>query len=280
MTTGLRLSDADHATLVDAWESAIESFTDLAEIVTDEQWLAPSGLPGWTNADVVAHVIGIERDLLGEAPPNLDIDWELLPHADDLFSRYTELPVAARRGVDRAEVLAELRKTIPARRAQLSADAGDLGEIVSGPGGWQLPRGVVLRMRIFDIWLHDQDLRRSTGTVGELDTDAAWVAADRMVGALGYSWSKLAGAPIGSSVAISVTGPGVAFRVAAVVADNGRGQLVSADSLGEPDVDVAMSWPDYAALCAGRIPPSSALVAIEGDPDLAARLLPALEITP
>ena len=64
MSTGLRLSDADHASLIEAWESAIEPFADLAESLTEEQWHADSGLPGWTNADVVAHVIGIERDLL------------------------------------------------------------------------------------------------------------------------------------------------------------------------------------------------------------------------
>ena len=194
MTTGLRLSDADHATLVDAWESAIEGFTDLAETLTDERWLAPGGLPGWTNADVVAHVIGIERDLLGDDPPNLDIDWELLPHADDLFSRYTELPVAARRGVDRAEVLAELRKTIPARRAQLAADAGDLGEIVGGPGGWQLPEvsfcgcgsstsGSTIRT------FADQPERWASWT----PTRLGWPPIG-WSGALGYSWSKLAGA--------------------------------------------------------------------------------------
>lgn len=280
MSTGLHLSDADHASLVGAWESAIEGFADLADSLSDEQWGQPSGLPGWSTADVVAHVIGIERDLLGDQPPEVDLDWEVLPHADDLFSRYTELAVAVRRGVDRREVLAELRKTIPARRAQLREDDGDLGEIVAGPGGWQLPRGVVLRMRTFDIWVHDQDLRRATGTVGELDTDAAWVAADRMVGALGYSWAKLVGAPLGSTVAISVTGPGVAFRVAATVADNGRGALVAADDSLEPDVDLALSWPDYAALCAGRIPTSAALIAIEGDTELAGRLLPALAITP
>jgi hypothetical protein len=71
MSTGLRLSDADHASLIEAWESAIEPFADLAESLTEEQWHAASGLPGWTNADVVAHVIGIERDLLGDPTPRL-----------------------------------------------------------------------------------------------------------------------------------------------------------------------------------------------------------------
>jgi len=280
MSTGLRLSDADHASLIEAWESAIEPFADLAESLTEEQWHADSGLPGWTNADVVAHVIGIERDLLGDPTPTVDLDWETLPHADDFFSRYTELAVAVRRDVPREEVLAELRKTIPARRAQLTGDRPDLGEVVRGPGGWELPRGIVLRMRMFDIWVHDQDLRRATGTVGELDTEAAWVAADRMLGSLGYVWAKKVGAPEGYSAALSVTGPGVAFHATVITAANGRGKLVPAGPDLNPDVELAMSWPGYAALSAGRVPVSAVAIAIDGDPELAEKLLANLTIAP
>jgi hypothetical protein len=157
-------------------------------------------------------------------------------------------------------------QTIPARRAQLTGDRPDLGEVVRGPGGWELPRGIVLRMRMFDIWVHDQDLRRATGTVGELDTEAAWVAADRMLGSLGYVWAKKVGAPEGYSAALSVTGPGVAFHATVVTGANGRGQLVPAGPDLNPDVELAMSWPGYAW---GRVPISAVAIAIDGDPVLA-----------
>ena len=153
----VRFHDATHDELIAAWQSAIEPFADLAESLTPEQWRADSVLPGWSNADIVAHVVGIERDLLGEPTPSSDLDWDALPHADDLFSRYTELAVAARRGVPQDQICAELRKTIAAagngsrtirRPRRHRARTGRLGA-----------RGVVIRMRCFDIW-HDQDLRR------------------------------------------------------------------------------------------------------------------------
>ena len=98
--------------LVAAWASAVEGFAATAESLTAEQWYAASVLPGWTNGDIVAHVVGIEQDLLGEPLPTIDIDWDTKPHARDLFSRYTEIAVEARRGEEPGEVCAELRKAI------------------------------------------------------------------------------------------------------------------------------------------------------------------------
>ena len=292
----VRFHDATHDELIAAWQSAIEPFADLAESLTPEQWRADSVLPGWSNADIVAHVVGIERDLLGEPTPSSDLDWDALPHADDLFSRYTELAVAARRGVPQDQICAELRKTIAARREWLADDQGGLGDIVRGPGGWELPRGVVIRMRCFDIWVHDQDLRAAIDRPGDLGTDAAWVAAGQMLRGLGRTWARDAKAPVGARAELFVTGPGVEFAAAVVVDADGRGRLTEplaasanaatgeaasprdTEAPGTADVTLRMSWPSYAQLSTGRelVEP----VEPAGDPELAERLLTHFNVAP
>ena len=266
--------------LVAAWVSAIEPFTDLAEALTAEQWFAPSILPGWTNADVVAHVVGIERDLLGQPEPYRELEWEQLPHADDLFSRYTELAVAARRGVPQHEVCAELRAAIAARRAFLDKQPHDLGEIVSGPGGWELPRGVVMRMRCFDIWVHEQDIRATTGEPGGLDSDAAWVSAAQMLKGLGRVWAREVGAQPGQSAEIVCTGPGVTFDAGVTLDADGRGTVVPAGELADPTTSITLSWPHFAAASCGRITADGQSAVISSDVALGQRLVAALNIAP
>lgn len=266
--------------LVAAWASAVEPFADLAESLTEEQWSAPSILPGWTNADIVAHVVGIERELLGQPEPYRELAWEQLPHADDLFSRYTELAVAARRGVPQHEVCAELRAAIAARRNFLDKQSPDLGEIVAGPGGWELPRGVVLRMRCFDIWVHEQDIRATTGVPGGLDSDAAWVAAGQMLKGLGRIWAREVGAQPGQSAEIVCTGPGVNFTASLTLDSDGRGTVGPAAQVPTPTTSLALSWPHFAAACSGRTTAAAHSAAIEGDADLGQRLLANLNIAP
>lgn len=286
----LPASATPYPDLVAAWESAIEAFADVADSLTARQWSAPSILPGWTNGDIVAHVVGIEQDLLGEPLPSVDIDWDAAPHADDLFSRYTEIAVAARRSEDQREVCAELRKAIAARRAFMAAEPHDLGETVRGPGGWELPRGVVIRMRCFDIWTHGQDLRAATGEPGDLGTDAAWAAASQMVKGLGRTWAKAVGAPEGSSALVSVTGPGVSFRVKVATGEDGRARAVEVghevgsetgmDAGVKAEVEVTLGWPTFAALSTGRPLAEPGDIEIVGNRELGERLLAALNIAP
>lgn len=279
MPLPLARNPSTYPELVAAWTSAVEPFADLAEALTPEQWSAPSILPGWTNADVVAHVVGIERDLLGHPEPYQDLPWEQLPHADDMFSRYTELAVAARRGVPQAEVCAEMRAAIAARRKFLDDEPHDLGETVSGPGGWELPRGVVMRMRCFDIWVHDQDIRASIDESGDLDTDAAWVSAGQMLKGLGKVWARDVGAEPDQSAELHVTGPGVSFD-AGLMVHEGRGVVVAAEELHSPSTSLTMSWPHFAAACAGRTTAADYSAAISGDALLARRLINHLNIAP
>ena len=64
-----------------------------------------------------------------------------------------------------------------------------------------------MRIRTFDCWLHEQDIRDAVGRPGGEDGAAAALALDEMTSAIGYVVGKKAGAPQGSRVRFDLTGP-------------------------------------------------------------------------
>src|SRR5262249_31044115 len=143
----------------------------------------------------------------------------------------------------------------------------------------------LLRMRAFDAWVHEQDVRRAIGAPGNLDSEGAKIAAEIFVSALPRIVGKTAGAPPGSVVRFTVEGE-LPFDGTVVVDESGRGQLMSPDNAPGSTLQVRMGWETFARLGAGRIAPWSAEVSVlslgsaEGDGALAARILEGLAITP
>lgn len=275
----------EHATpavpeMIDIWQEAALSVADLAERLDDDQWQAMTPCPGWSVADVVAHVVDIEQLLAGSPRPDHEPDWPALPHAQGDFGRFTEIGVDHRRGRPRAAVVTELRETITVRRDQL--DAVPEGADVIGPMGNPTTMDRLLRMRILDTWMHEQDIRTATGIDGGWDTRPAWIAYQQIRAALPVVWSKKAGAPGGDVVRIDVTGPGVVATAAALTGEDGRGLLVDPPTLAT--VSLRLSWPDLVSLAAGRVAPDDPVLRgrleIDGDPGLGDALLRALTITP
>ena len=266
--------------MIDIWQEAATAVADLADQIDADQWSAATPCPGWSVADVVAHVIDIEQLLAGDPRPEHQPDWSALPHAAGDFGRFTEIGVDHRRSRPRDEVVAELRETIGVRRGQL--DAVPPGQDVLGPMGNPTTLDRLLRMRTLDIWMHEQDIRSATGIVGGWDTRPAWIAYQQIRAALPVVWSKKAGAPGGDTVRIDVTGPGVVASMAAMTGDDDRGVLIDPPSMAS--VVLRLSWPDLVSLAAGRVDPADpavrARVELDGDPGLGDALLAALTITP
>ncbi len=290
----LPLPEADIPTLVRVWGEAIGAFADVAAELSVDQWVAQTPCPGWSVADVVAHIIGLERELHGDPVPDHQPDWSTLPHVSGPIGQYIEVAVDLRRGRSRTALLAELRETIALRRADLAQVSTDPTELVAGPGGIEVPRSALLSRRILDIWTHEQDIRVAVGIPGGLDCDAAWVTADRLARELPRVWGKVVGAPEGSRFFIDVTGPGVQFAQTILVGAHGRAAVTGNGEDGEwgspsgqpvsADVTLRCSFPAYVALAAGR-EGIDAFVAngdlvIEGGDQLRAQLIPAMAVTP
>lgn len=270
--------------LIAVWLEALSQFADLAEQLDDDAWRTQSRCPGWTAGDIVAHVLSLESELHGDAVPDHEPDWSALPHVSDDFGRYTEVPVDWYRSKDRDVVVAELREIIAWRGQDLADEPTDLNAPMTGPLGFPVPRGRMILTRILDTWVHEQDVRAAAQLPGGLDTDAAIITAEQFSAALPFVWGKRVGAPIGATVRVVVTGPGVTFDRTVVVGDDGRATVVSdASDNAAPTVGVVLDFPLYVALSAGRagaVDLARESAAITGDPELAARFLAALATTP
>ncbi len=270
----------DDATLIDIWQEALASVVDLCADIDDDDWSAATPCPGWSVADVVAHLIDIEEMLVGSPRPEHEPAYDALPHASGDLARLTEIGVDYRRSRPRAEVLDELRAIIVLRRGQL--DAVEPGQPVRSPFGNETTMERLMRIRIFDSWIHEQDIREAIGREGGWGSRPAVITFQQIDHALPIIWSRNAGAPPGSTVRIDVTGPGILSVLGAVVGEDGRG--TSWTPAGDATVDLTIGWPDLVRLAAGRVPTDdpalTGRIRLDGDPERARALLPALTITP
>ena len=279
----LKFENATAKELVSIWLAALGSLADLAESLTAAAWSTDSPCPGWTAGDVVAHVLALESELHGVAVPEHEPDWATLPHVTSPFGQYTEVPVDWYRTKGRDVVLAELREIIAWREQDLADVSDDLTATVTGPAGWQTTSNQMFRTRILDTWMHEQDIRAAADQPGGLDSDGAWVTAAQFLSGLPFVWGKSVGAPVGSSLHLTLTGPGVELQRTVRLDDDKRARFVEG-SIHDPTLRMTLSWPLYAALSGGRrgavAQAHNGAVTLEGDPTLATSLLPALATTP
>jgi hypothetical protein len=98
-----------------------------------------------------------------------------------------------------------------------------------------------------------------------------------MVSGFPFVVAKRAGAEPGCSVTLEITGP-LSFRTCVVVDEEGRGR--PAESVPDPAVTLTMGWEGYVRLSAGRCGPADVRTSVDGDRDLAERILGTMSVTP
>lgn len=222
--------------VTDALIAQWDDITVLADSLTDEEWAGPSVLPGWTNADIVAHVIGTESLLEGrDVPASRTVS--ALAHVRNPVGEINEKWVDHFRPQPRADVLAALREIIAVRTASLRAmTQADFDAPTMTPAG-QDTYGRFMRIRIFDVWAHDIDLRDATGRSEVTDPVPARFALEEIAASLPFVVAKRAGAPKGSRVIFDVTG--IAESTVHVLVDD-RAVLVDEFEGGDETADVRL----------------------------------------
>ena len=258
---------------VAAWQDAIDSFGATVDHISDESFAAPSLLPGWTIGDIVAHVVALEAELCGDPLPDHEPDWGGLAHADDAFSQYTELGVDHRRGTSPQALRAELAEVTGRRRRLLREGPQGDDDLVRGIAGNTWPLRRVLRMRCFDIFLHELDVRDALGLGVPQFGPAATVTVALMADSLGYVWVKKAQAQPGQVLHFVV--PGYVDQWIGVGQD-GRGRAVEAT---QATTTVSMDVLAFIRLASGRRPDPDA-ASVDGDRHLAERVLQGLNVSP
>ncbi|KNA91963.1 maleylpyruvate isomerase family mycothiol-dependent enzyme [Gordonia sp. w5E2] len=247
----------------------------LAAQLSDEQWSAPSVLPGWTNADIVAHIIGTESMLAGRDVEAAD-DIASRTHVKNPIGELNERWADHFRDKPREEVLAALDEIIDVRTAALTAMTQDEFDAQTATPAGPDTYGRFMRIRVFDCWIHEIDLRDALADGLPSDPVTAGVALDEICSSLPFVVGKRASAPEGSRVRFEIGG--VAPRDARVAVE-GRAGLVESFDGGDDAADVTLrvDGVDLARLVGGRRDADPSTVTVTGDEGLAKDVLARLD---
>ncbi|MGH3343944.1 MAG: maleylpyruvate isomerase family mycothiol-dependent enzyme [Carbonactinosporaceae bacterium] len=270
------MSIKDSTRYIDAWEQTARSTYALCEKLLNRDWERATDCPGWSVRDVVSHIIGLEREMLGEPTPEHHLPSDLV-HIRSDTGRHMEIAVDRRRHHTPPEVLAELAEVVERRFRDLRHGDTAPDTPVPSPLG-TMPYERLLSMRVFDVWAHEQDIRRAVRQPGNLEGPAARLSRDVIVEALPRVVAKNSKAPPRSSVVFDVTGP-ESFVRSVHVDEGGRGSLTH-DLAFAPTTTLGMEWETFVRLACGRVRPDRADVSVAGDERLAGRVMTAMVITP
>jgi len=241
--------------------------------LSDDEWKLPTPLPGWSVHDNVAHIVGTEAMLAGEPGPSLEIDRDAHAHVRNDIGVFNEQWVESLRAVPPSELLARFRELTAARLATLETMSDDEWNAESFTPAGKDSFGRFMQIRVFDCWLHEQDIRDAVGRPGHESGLAVDIVLDEMATALGFVVGKKAGAVAGQSVTFSLTDGGSVVRELHVEVGE-RAAVVPALS-GPATVVLTMPVGVMTRRCAGRVDPDDLLdqVVIDGDLALASKIL-------
>jgi uncharacterized protein (TIGR03083 family) len=241
----------------DVLDGLFGSWDEIDRVVgalTESEWQAATPLPGWTVHDVVAHVIGTESMLQGVATPDADIDVSTLKHVRNDIGVMNERWVRKLRDVGADEMVDKFRATTAKRREALSgvgdAEWNNITATPAGPDTY----GRFMRVRIFDCWMHEHDIRDALEQPAtDLAGPASRLALDEVAASMGFVVGKLGGAPDGARVAIELTGP---LHRTINVDVRGRARVVEDFGDDEPTSTITLDGLLFTRLAGGRTTPA------------------------
>ena len=258
---------------VEALREVWLSLDDLLSGLAEEDWSKPSPLPGWDVKANVAHIVGTEAMLRGEPAPDIELDRDALPHVNNDIGAFNEQWIESMRAVPPGEVLARFRTLTAARLDDLDAMSQEEWDAESFTPAGKDTYGRFMQIRVFDCWLHEQDIRDAVDRPGDETGLAVEVVLDELSTALGFVVGKKAGGQAGDRVTFALTDGGAVVREFHVEVTE-RAMVV--DRLHLPATLVlTMPIGVMTRRCAGRVGPDDLLdhVEIDGDRDLATRIL-------
>jgi uncharacterized protein (TIGR03083 family) len=257
------------AALAETWGSLAE----VCHALVTQEWDLPTECPGWTVKDQLSHLTGIERMLLGQPTPPWD--GPLGDHVKNDFAADNEKWIAVRRAWPGDTVLAEFHEVTALRLAALGALSAEAWAAVGFSPVGQVPYAEFMDVRVYDSWVHEQDVRRALDRPGGSGGRASVIALQRVQAAMGFVVGKQAAAPEGSVVRFEVTGPGGDGRRIVIGVEGGRARPVAPGT--EPTVALTMSSLDLTRLGCGRASADQVEAAggigVEGDAALGQKIL-------
>ena len=249
----------------------------LGSTFTEGEWKTPTDCPGWTVQDQVAHMLGSESRLLGLPVPNHTPQDPR--HVKNESGQRNEVWVDWYRAWSGAQVLQRFQEVTGERlhvlRAMRPEDFAAQTQTPIGPGSMR----DLLHIRIFDAWVHEQDMRRAVKRPGDLAGPVAEHAIGRVAMAMPYVVGRKVKPADGTTVVFAM--PGAAGRSVALRMEGGRAKSLD-DIPVTPTVRLSMDAETFACLGCGRWTPEATLqagkVQITGDIALGQTILAQMNI--
>jgi len=233
-----------------AFVKTAAELVDLLDSLAPRDWGRPTRVEGATVRDLVEHLVGVERYLLGQLgrrphrhAPGREDHWPVtMSEASDLAGE-PDTFVARAWWFEVLAVVAACGESAPDRQVVFHHLAGSL-------------RGLLL-VRTFELWTHGDDVRHAVGRPLDLldETRLSLMAGELMrVLPLGLA---LSGCPQpGRTARIDLTGPGGgSFHVA----------LAPGELPGDPDISLTVDVVDLCRWASNRLAHDDLDVLVEGD---------------
>ena len=258
--------------IVDKLEQVWGSIAELCDSLSERDWKLATDCPKWSVQDHVSHIVGTESRLAGRPVPNhtpQDMD-----HVHNDIGRGNEIWVDFLRPSTGSQVLAAFREVTAARLQRLRGmSTDDFSEPTETPVGPGTVRDFMV-IRIFDCWVHEQDIRRAVGRPGHMEGPVVTHSMNRMARAMPFVVGKKAAAPEGSTIVFEITG--AAGRSMAIGVAGGRATFLETPP-AVADVRLTMDVETFTCLGNGRWEGSDTLawdkVSIQGDRKLGEKIV-------
>lgn len=235
--------------LFGVWDDISRLLSDISEA---ELLTTQTELPGWHVRDVVAHIIGTELILKGEPVPEADIDVSELDHVHNPIGVMNECWIREMSTLSSAELLEKFRAVTDDRRTFLTGLSDEEWNTPTITPAGPDSLGRFMRIRTFDCWMHEQDIRESTARPApdaELEKPQVGLSLDEITTSMGFVVAKRGGAPAGSRVQIELTGP-LARTIRVAVGE--KATVVPDFGDLEPTTTIRLDGWQFTRLCGGR----------------------------
>ncbi len=253
----------------EAYRRAADAFHGLLRELPDEDWARPA-LRDLDVQGLVGHLTGVEEDVQRALAGD-----PAVAGADHVASTQAAADRQARRRP--AETRAEWR--LAADRTVELARAADLGSEVA-VHGLRIPLSLLLVVRAFELWVHDNDIRQAAALPPSVPDPATLSLMTEVAARLLPAAAARTGVDEPMSLHLVLTGPGGGTWDVPI----GRGSPGGAGSPGgtggaEPaDVMIVSDAVDFCRLVANRATPAGLDLHITGDAERAAAVLAAAPV--
>jgi uncharacterized protein (TIGR03083 family) len=223
------------------------------DTLSDEEWTTPTAVHDSTVRELVVHLVGVERYVLGQLGrrPSLDAPTR------ELHQPVTRAAAAELDGAAGAEVARTWWREV----MQLIGACSELGP--AHPVTFHhLPGSIrgLLVVRTFEVWTHDDDIRRAVDRpTNDLDDPRLAMMSSTLMELIPQGMALMGVAQPGRTARFALTGDGAGTHDVA---------LAPGETPGRPDITIATNALPLCRLAADRLVVADLPVEVDGDRSL------------